>query len=77
MSTQPEKDQPVMVTQSEFMRRMKEMNAMGGGGGMSFMGNMPESYNLVVNTNHLVVDWLTNHIRKLDTALGAFLKTRP
>jgi len=43
-------DMPVMITQSEWMRRMKEMQAMGGG--MSFMGNMPEQINLVVNTNH-------------------------
>jgi len=44
-------DMPVMITQSEWMRRMKEMQAMGGGG-MSFMGNMPEQINVVVNTNH-------------------------
>ena len=50
-----EKDQPVIVTQSEFMRRMKDMSAMGGGGGMSFMGTMPETYNLVVNTNHPII----------------------
>ena len=42
-------DMPVMITQSEWMRRMKEMQGMGG---MSFMGNMPEQINLVVNTNH-------------------------
>lgn len=46
-----EKDSPIIITQPEFMRRMKDMSAMGGGG-MSFMGNMPEMYNLVVNTNH-------------------------
>ena len=44
-------DMPVMITQSEWMRRMKEMQAMGGGG-MNFMGNMPEQINIVVNTNH-------------------------
>jgi len=37
------------------MRRMKDMSAMGGGGGMSFMGTMPETYNLVVNTNHPII----------------------
>ncbi len=42
---------PFLITQPEFMRRMKEMQASGGGGGM-FMGNMPDMYNLVVNTNH-------------------------
>ena len=42
---------PFRITQPEFMRRMKEMS-QSGGGGMFGMGNMPEMYNLVVNTNH-------------------------
>ncbi|MGK4569222.1 hypothetical protein [Flavobacterium sp. 3HN19-14] len=41
---------PFLITQPEFMRRMKEMS-QSGGGGMFGMGNMPEMYNLVVNTN--------------------------
>lgn len=41
---------PFVITQSEFMRRMKEMS-QSGGGGMFGMNNMPEMYNLVVNTN--------------------------
>ncbi|MDX1270656.1 molecular chaperone HtpG [Bizionia paragorgiae] len=45
---------PFMITQPEFMRRMKEMQASGGGG-MFGMGNMPEMYNLVVNTNSALV----------------------
>jgi molecular chaperone HtpG len=47
-------DLPVLITQNEFMRRMRDMSAMGGGGGFGF-GNMPESYNLVVNANHPLV----------------------
>jgi molecular chaperone HtpG len=47
-----ESDDPIQVTQSEFMRRMMEMQATGGAG---FMGNMPESYNLVVNANHPLI----------------------
>jgi len=43
-------DAPFMITQPEFMRRMKEMS-QSGGGGMFGMGNMPEMYNLVVNIN--------------------------
>jgi len=43
-------DAPILVTRPEFMRRMKEMSAMGGGYG--FMGEMPEQFQLVVNTNH-------------------------
>lgn len=50
-----EKDVPMVITQSEFMRRMKEMSAMGGGGGMNFYGSLPEMYNLVVNSNHPLV----------------------
>jgi molecular chaperone HtpG len=41
---------PFMITQPEFMRRMKEMSATGGGG-MFGMGNFPDMYNLVVNAN--------------------------
>jgi len=44
------KASPFIITQPEFMRRMKEMSQTGGGG-MFGMGNMPEMYNLVVNTN--------------------------
>jgi len=46
-------DNPVTITQSEFMRRMKDMSAMGGG--MNFYGEMPDSYNLVVNSNHPII----------------------
>ncbi len=46
---------PFIITQPEFMRRMKEMSATGGGGMMG-MGNMPEMYNLVVNTNNPLMD---------------------
>ncbi len=46
-----EVEKPVLITQSEFMRRMKEQQAVGGGG-MNMMGGIPEMYNLVINTNH-------------------------
>ncbi len=52
MESLNETDSPLTITQNEFMRRMKEMSEMGGGGMASFYGEMPESYNLVVNTNH-------------------------
>ncbi len=48
-------DLPVTITRPEFMRRMKDMSAMGGGS-MGFYGNMPEMMNLVVNANHPLVD---------------------
>tara|TARA_Y100000994_G_scaffold217248_1_gene194549 strand:- start:58 stop:606 length:549 start_codon:yes stop_codon:yes gene_type:complete len=46
---------PISITQSEFMRRMKEMS-MTGGGPMMGMGNMPDSYNLVINSNHSLIN---------------------
>jgi len=51
--------QPFMITEPEFMRRMKEMQQTGGGG-MFGMGNFPEMYNLVVNTNHELVSEILN-----------------
>ncbi len=45
--TLDENDSPVIITQSEFMRRMKEMSQLGGG--MNFYGELPDSFNLVVN----------------------------
>ena len=48
-----EADAPMMVTESEFMRRMKEQAEIGGG--MMGMSNMPDSYNMVVNSNHPLI----------------------
>jgi molecular chaperone HtpG len=50
---------PFIITQPEFMRRMKEMQQTGGGG-MFGMGNMPEMYNLIVNTNSELVGEILN-----------------
>ena len=47
-----ETDPPIMITRPEFMRRMKDMNQMGGGVPMGFYGQMPDMYNLIVNSNH-------------------------
>lgn len=46
---------PFLITQPEFMRRMKDMQ-MSGGGGMTMFGDMPDMYNLVVNTNSPLVE---------------------
>lgn len=51
---------PFIITEPEFMRRMKEMQQTGGGGGMFGMGGMPEMYNLIVNTNHELVGEILN-----------------
>ena len=48
-----ENSNPVVLTQGEYMRRMREMSAMQPG--MSFYGEMPDSYNLVINTDHALV----------------------
>ena len=57
-----ENDAPVVITQSEFMRRMKDMSQLGGG--MSFYGEMPDSYNLVVNANHPLIIKLSEDLEK-------------
>jgi molecular chaperone HtpG len=60
------KSLPFMLAQPEFMRRMKEMQQSGGGG----MGNMPEMYSLIVNTNHeLVSKILTTRTEKKRNSL--------
>jgi molecular chaperone HtpG len=46
---------PVTVTMDEFMRRMKDMSRNGGGGMMSFYGNLPDSYKVSVNSNHKLI----------------------
>ncbi|MEQ9593046.1 MAG: molecular chaperone HtpG [Cyclobacteriaceae bacterium] len=60
-SMSPE-DLPVTVTMSEWMRRMKDM-AKTGGGGMPFMGTMPDNYNVAINANHGV----TQKVLKAET----------
>jgi len=51
-----ETEMPVQITRPEFMRRMKDMSMMGGGA--SYMGNLPDSFNLVVNSNHPLISKL-------------------
>lgn len=57
-----ENDSPVIITQSEFIRRMKDMSKLGGG--MNFYGEMPDSFNLVINTNHPMIESLAGEIKK-------------
>ena len=57
-----EEYQPVMITQSEFMRRMKDMQEMSGQASM--YGNFPDSYNLVVNANHPLVSKIVEQTEK-------------
>ena len=63
---------PVVITQNEFMRRMKEMAAMGGGGMSQFYGQMPDNFTIAVNGNHpIVIDILAD----VEKAYGDKLKT--
>ena len=54
VESQPVDEMPVIITMSEFMRRMKDMAATGGGG-FNMMGTMPDQYNVAINANHPVV----------------------
>ncbi|MBN2486327.1 MAG: molecular chaperone HtpG [Bacteroidales bacterium] len=57
-----EAESPVIITQSEFMRRMKDMSALGGG--MNFYGELPDSYNLVVNGNHHIIQKINTDLEE-------------
>ncbi|MGC1390802.1 MAG: molecular chaperone HtpG [Bacteroidales bacterium] len=59
--TLDENEAPVIITQSEFMRRMKDMSAIGGG--MNFYGELPDSYNLVVNPNHVIINKISSDLQ--------------
>jgi molecular chaperone HtpG len=66
-----EKDSPVLITRSEYMRRMKDMSSIGGGNGM--YGALPDSYSLIVNANHSLVTKLTKQKNKdLKESIEAF-----
>ena len=55
-------DQPIVITQNEYMRRMKDMAAMQPG--MNFYGDMPDSYTLAVNTSHPLIEKLRDEAVK-------------
>ncbi len=73
---------PVVITQNEFMRRMKEMAQVGGGGMSQFYGQMPDNFTIAVNANHPIVidilsdvekaygDKLKSITKKIDAAVG-------
>ncbi len=65
---------PVTVTMDEWMRRMKDMAAMGGGGGMSFYGSLPDRYKVAVNGNHPLIGRILNaeNVQKEQLARQAF-----
>ncbi len=59
MESMDSKENPFIITNPEFMRRMKEMQ-QSGGGGMFGTGNMPEMFNLVINTNSDLISQIVN-----------------
>lgn len=62
-----ENEAPVVITQSEFMRRMKDMSQMGGG--MNFYGELPDSYNLVLNSNHPLILKVSADLKAKESSL--------
>lgn len=52
VESQPADAMPVTITMEEWMRRMKDMSKLSGGGGMNFYGNLPDTYKVAVNANH-------------------------
>ncbi len=65
-------DAPVVITQNEFMRRMKDMAATGGGGMSQFYGQMPDNYTIAVNGNHPIV---LDILESVEGSYGDKLKT--
>ena len=64
-------DQFITVTRNEFDRRMREMNQMGGGGMYAFMANMPEKFDVVVNSNHPSINKLASETDETKRNLSA------
>lgn len=64
-------DNPVTITQDEYMRRMKEMARTGGGGMSQFYGQMPDNYTIVVNGNHpMIINILEDTEKEYGDKLG-------
>ncbi len=61
-----ETDYPVLITQNEFARRMREQSAMSGGA--NFWGSLPEMYNLVINGNHPLIGQILSNTNETERA---------
>jgi molecular chaperone HtpG len=66
----PAESMPVTITMEEWMRRMKEMSKMGGGGMMGFYGSMPDNYKVAVNANHKIISKLLTADEAQQTAIA-------
>ena len=60
---------PVTITMEEWMRRMKDMSKMGGGG-MNFYGSMPDTYKVAINANHKLVNKIFTGTRRTTNRYG-------
>ena len=61
---------PVTITMEEWMRRMKDMSKMGGGGGMNFYGAMPDNYKVAINANHKLISKILQADEAKQTAMA-------
>jgi molecular chaperone HtpG len=66
----PAEAMPVTITMEEWMRRMKDMSKLGGGGMMGFYGNMPDSYNVSINANHKLINKLLSADEAQQTSIA-------
>ena len=60
---------PVTITMEEWMRRMKDMSKMGGGG-MNFYGSMPDTYKVAINANHKIISKILQAEEGQQTAMA-------
>lgn len=61
---------PVTLTEEEWMRRMKDMSRMGGGGGMNFYGSLPDNFKVAVNANHPLINKILSADEAQQTVLA-------
>jgi molecular chaperone HtpG len=61
---------PVTITMEEWMRRMKDMSRLGGGGGMNFYGAMPDNYKVAINANHKLISKILQADEVKQTAMA-------
>ncbi len=66
----PAEAMPVTITMEEWMRRMKDMSKLGGGGMMGFYGNMPDTYNVSINANHKLINKLLSADEAQQTSIA-------